>query len=169
MASSRPVVAVIMGSDSDLEVMQRCIDQLRAFELPCEVRILSAHRTPAAVDELASSAADRGIRVIIAAAGLSAALAGAIAARTSLPVIGVAVPGAMMGGLDALLATVQMPPGVPVGCAGIGPAGAVNAAVLAAQIVALGDAALAGRLSQYKAELAEKTLAKDREIQGRGV
>jgi len=168
MADTKPQVAVVMGSDSDLEVMKRCLEQLDAFGIAYEVRILSAHRTAQAVDEFASAAAGRGIRVIIAAAGMSAALAGALAGRTTLPVIGVAMAAGPLAGVDALLSTVQMPPGVPVGCVGMDKAGAVNAAVFAAEVLALSDPALAERLTRYKAGQAERTLAKDRQVRGGG-
>jgi len=165
MGKTTPQVAVVMGSDSDLEVMRRCLERLEAFGIAHEVRILSAHRTPDAVEAFATSAGDRGIRVVIAAAGMSAALAGCLAARTTLPVIGVAMASGPLGGVDALLSTVRMPPGVPVGCAGVGAAGATNAAVLAAEILALADTGMAAKLAAYKAELAEKTLEKDRRLQ----
>jgi len=165
MGKTTPQVAVVMGSDSDLEVMRRCLDRLTAFGIAHEVRILSAHRTPDAVEAFAASAAERGIKVVIAAAGMSAALAGCIAARTTLPVIGVAMASGPLGGVDALLSTVQMPPGVPVGCPGVGAAGATNAAVLAAEILALADAAVSSKLTAYKTEQVEKTLEKDRRLQ----
>ncbi len=165
MSKATASVGVLMGSESDWPVMQRCVEQLRAFGIECEARVLSAHRTPQAVEQYAAAAAERGIKLIIAAAGMSAALAGAVAARTTLPVIGVAIPGGPLAGVDALLSMVQMPPGVPVACAGLGEAGAVNAAVLAGQILALCDAALAGKLQQFKSDQAEKTLAKDRSLQ----
>lgn len=165
MSASNPVVGVVMGSDSDWEVMRNCVEQLRELGIPCEAHILSAHRSPSAVEEYASSAAGRGLKVIVAAAGMSAALAGVIAARTTLPVIGVAMTTGSLGGVDALLATTMMPPGVPVACPGLGGTGAVNAAVLAAQMLALADKALAARLAVYKKDLCEKTLAKDRKLQ----
>ncbi len=158
-------IAVIMGSDSDVATMKGCIEQLSHFGLQARVRILSAHRSPAAVEEFAASAAANGVAVIIAAAGMSAALAGTIAARTTMPVIGVAIPSGPLNGVDALLSIVQMPPGVPVACAGIGSAGAVNAAVLAAQMLALSDPALQAKLKAYKEELERKTLEKDRKCQ----
>ncbi len=164
MSDAPAQVAVVLGSDSDLETMQRCCDQLRRLGIAHELRILSAHRTPAAVEEFAASAAERGVRVIIAGAGMSAALAGTIAARTSLPVIGVAMASGPLAGVDALLATVQMPPGVPVACTGMAEAGAANAAVYAAEILALGDDELAGRLARFKADQADKTLQKDRQL-----
>lgn len=165
MSANNPVVGVVMGSDSDWEVMRKCVEQLREFGIRCEAHILSAHRSPSAVEEYAAAAASRGLKVIIAAAGMSAALAGVIAARTALPVIGVAMASGSLGGVDALLATTMMPPGVPVACPGLGAGGAVNAAVLAVQMLALADAALAARLAAYKQDLCEKTLAKDRKLQ----
>jgi len=165
MTQAKPLVGVLMGSDSDWAVMQRCVEQLGHFGIECEARVLSAHRSPRAVDEYAASAADRGIRVIIAAAGMSAALAGAVAARTQLPVIGVAVSSGPLAGIDALVSTVQMPPGVPVGCTGLDAAGAINAAIYAAEILALSDASLAEKLKQHKSAQAEKTLEKDRKLQ----
>lgn len=164
MSKQSVQVAVVMGSDSDLEVMQGCVDGLAGLGIGCEVRILSAHRTPAAVDDFAAEASTRGIKVIIAGAGMSAALGGCIAARTTLPVVGVAMAAGPLAGIDALVSTVQMPPGVPVGCVGIGPAGAANAALYAAEILALADADLAERLKQYKAAQTEKTLEKDRKL-----
>ena len=165
MSDARPQVAVVMGSDSDLEAMKRCLKQLDEFGIAHEVRILSAHRTPGEVHEFAAAAAERGVKVVIAAAGMSAALAGTVAAQTTLPVIGVAMASGPLAGVDALLSTVQMPPGIPVGCAGMGTAGAANAAVLAAEILALSDADLADKLRRFKAAQAEKTLAKDRKLQ----
>jgi len=162
MSEQTVQVAVVMGSDSDLAAMKRCLEQLDALGIAHEVRILSAHRTPAAVDEFAAAAAGRGIKVLIAAAGMSAALAGTLAARTTLPVIGVAMASGPLAGIDALLSIVQMPPGVPVACVGVDAAGAVNAAVYAAEILAASDTDLAERLKQHKAAQAEKTLAKDR-------
>ena len=157
-----PQVAVVMGSDSDLKVMEGCIEQLREFGLTAEVRIISAHRTPRAAAEFAGSAESRGIQVIIAAAGMAAHLAGAIAAWSTLPVIGVplaAEPG--IGGLDALLSTVQMPPGVPVATVAIGKPGAKNAAILAIQILALRDPALRDKLVDFKARQAKTVQDKD--------
>jgi phosphoribosylaminoimidazole carboxylase PurE protein len=158
-------VAVVMGSDSDLEVMQSCVDQLKEFGIVPEVRVLSAHRTPAAACEFAQGAAGRGIRVIIAAAGMAAHLAGALAGHTALPIIGVplaAKEGPM--GLDALLSTVQMPPGVPVASMAIGRAGAKNAAVFAVQILALSDSGLAKKLADFRKAQTERVLQKDAEL-----
>lgn len=165
--AKRSPVAVVMGSDSDLGVMQNCIDQLKHFGIDPVVRILSAHRTPEQAGQFAASAAAEGIRVIIAAAGMAAHLAGAMAARSRLPVIGVplaAAEGPM--GLDALLSTVQMPPGIPVASMAIGKAGAKNAAVFAVQILALSDSALADKLDQFRRDQADKALKKDADLQG---
>jgi phosphoribosylaminoimidazole carboxylase PurE protein len=165
--AKRSTVAVVMGSDSDLGVMQNCIDQLKDFGIDPVVRILSAHRTPEQAGQFAASAASEGIQVIIAAAGMAAHLAGAMAARSRLPVIGVplaASEGPM--GLDALLSTVQMPPGIPVASMAIGKAGAKNAAVFAVQILALGDPALANKLEQFRRDQSDKALKKDAALQG---
>ena len=167
MSKTEPQVAVVMGSDSDLGTMQRCLDRLEELGIGCEVRILSAHRTPDAVDEFAAELAARGFKAVIAAAGMSAALAGTIAARTALPVIGVAIASGPMQGIDALMSTVQMPPGVPVGCVGIGEAGAANAAVYAAEILALADPEVAQRLTEHRRRQAEKTLKKDAKLRDR--
>jgi phosphoribosylaminoimidazole carboxylase PurE protein len=165
--AKRSTVAVVMGSDSDLGVMQICIDQLKDFGIDPVVRILSAHRTPEQAGQFAAGAAAEGIRVIIAAAGMAAHLAGAMAARSRLPVIGVplmAAEGPM--GLDALLSTVQMPPGIPVASMAIGKAGAKNAAVFAVQILALGDPTLADKLEQFRRDQSDKALKKDAALQG---
>jgi phosphoribosylaminoimidazole carboxylase PurE protein len=163
MASEKtPRIAVVMGSDSDLKVMESCTEQLREFGLEATVRILSAHRTPQLAAEFAETAAQRGIQVIIAAAGMAAHLAGALAARTVLPVIGVPLAAdAGVGGLDALLSTVQMPPGVPVATVGIGKAGAKNAAILAAEILALTDAALRDKLVEFRRKQEQAVREKD--------
>jgi phosphoribosylaminoimidazole carboxylase PurE protein len=155
-------VAVVMGSDSDLNVMQSCVDQLQEFGIEPAVRIISAHRTPQVAAEFAQSAESRGVKVIIAAAGMAAHLAGAMAAWSTLPVIG--VPLAATGGpagLDALLSTVQMPPGVPVATVAIGKAGARNAAILAVQILALSDSALREKLTRFKKSQEQKVREKD--------
>ena len=159
-------VAVVMGSDSDMPVMQSCIDQLKAFGIEPEVRIISAHRTPKVAAQFAQNAAENGIRVIIAAAGMAAHLAGAMAAQTNLPVIGVPMAAKDgVNGLDALLSTVQMPPGVPVATVAIGKAGAKNAAVLAVQILALADTNLAKKLVDFKKQQEEKVIEKDSALQ----
>lgn len=167
MASDKTaLVAVVMGSDSDMGVMKGCIDQLRDFGIDPTVRILSAHRTPEMAAEFAQTADKEGIRVIIAAAGMAAHLAGALAGRTTLPVIGVPLisePG--LGGVDALLSTVQMPPGVPVATMAIGKAGAKNAAIFAVQILALTDAKLRDKLSQFREAQQERVIEKDSAVQ----
>lgn len=148
-----PQVSIIMGSTSDLPVLRKAADFLESMEIPFEMNALSAHRTPAEVEAFARSARDRGLRVIIAAAGMAAALPGVIAAMTPVPVVGVPVA-STLAGTDALLSIVQMPPGVPVATVGIN--GALNAAILATQIIALSDQAVAGRLDAYRASLKQK-------------
>ena len=149
----KPVVSIIMGSTSDLPVMEKAMPLLEEMEIPFEVNALSAHRTPEAVERFAREAQPRGVKVIIAAAGMAAALPGVIAASTTLPVIGVPIKG-MLDGLDAMLSIIQMPPGIPVATVGVN--GAMNAAILATQIIALGDEAVAAKVAQYKARLGEK-------------
>jgi phosphoribosylaminoimidazole carboxylase PurE protein len=152
--AKQPLVSIVMGSDSDLEVMREAARVLDDFGVACEMDITSAHRSPARTSEFARQAASRGIKVIIAGAGGAAHLAGVIAAETTLPVIGVPMPSSSLQGLDALLATVQMPAGIPVATLAIGKAGATNAGILAAQILALGDPALARKIEQHKEKLA---------------
>lgn len=155
-------VAIVMGSDSDLKVMDGCVQQLRQFGLEPAVRIISAHRTPQQAAQFAETAESNGLKVIIAAAGMAAHLAGALAARTTLPVIGVPlIAEAGLGGMDALLSTVQMPPGVPVAAMGVGPAGAKNAALLAVQILALEDGDLRERLIAFRQTQEQKVREKD--------
>ena len=155
-------VAVVMGSDSDMSVMQSCVDMLGDFGIKPAVRIISAHRTPQIAAGFADNAAKEGIKVIIAAAGMAAHLAGALAGRTTLPVIGVPLISAGgLEGVDALLSTVQMPPGVPVATMAIGKAGAKNAAILAVQILALSDEDLAEKLAEFKKAQKEKVIEKD--------
>ena len=156
-------VAVVMGSDSDLETMKPCIARLKAFDIPVEVHIISAHRTPAAAERFASSAKENGFGAIIAAAGKAAHLAGVLAAYTTLPVIGVPIKTSMMGGLDSLLSMVQMPKGIPVACVAVD--GADNAAILAAQMLALSDEALGDKLEQFKASMAAEVELKDQKLQ----
>ena len=157
----KPLVSIIMGSTSDLPVMEKACKLLDVLQVPFEVNALSAHRTPEAVESFARSAQERGIRVIIAAAGMAAALPGVIAANTTLPVIGVPIKG-MLDGLDALLSIVQMPPGIPVATVGVN--GAQNAAILAVEMLALGDEVLAQRLSDYKEGLKAKIEKANREL-----
>jgi 5-(carboxyamino)imidazole ribonucleotide mutase len=157
-------VALLMGSNSDLPKIQSCIDTLKKLDIECVVRIMSAHRTPELVAEFTESAADNGFGVIIAAAGGAAHLAGTVAAHTMLPVIGIPVEGGALHGLDALLATVQMPGGIPVATVGIGSGGATNAALLAAQILAVSDAEIRARLIADRAARREKVIAADAEL-----
>ncbi len=165
MASKKSSVAILMGSDSDLPTMQACIDQLKAFDIDPIVRILSAHRTPMQSAEFAEKAKDNGVKIIIAAAGMAAHLAGAMAAHTTLPIIGVPMQAAEgPNGLDALLSTVQMPPGMPVGTMAIGKAGAKNAAVYAVQILALSDETLAKKFDKFRKDQTDKVLQKDAEL-----
>ena len=149
-------VAILMGSDSDLPTMQTCVDQLKAFGINPIVRVLSAHRTPHQACEFAANAAGNGIKVIIAAAGMAAHLAGAVAARTTRPVIGIPVSSAALCGMDALFSTVQMPPGFPVATVATDKAGARNAAWLAAQILAVSDPALNERIAEARAKMREE-------------
>lgn len=163
---ANPLVLLIMGSDSDLPVMQEAADVLGAFTVPFEMRISSAHRSPERTMALASEAAKRGIRIIIAGAGMAAHLAGVVAAKTILPVIGVPMPGGALNGLDALYSTVQMPGGIPVATMAIGKAGAKNAGLFAIQILALTDARLSEALSEYRAKMNNDVEKKDAELQG---
>jgi len=163
-----PFVAVLMGSDSDLPVMQSTFEVLQRLEVPYEAKITSAHRTPAATHAYVHDAEARGCGVFIAAAGMAAHLAGTVAGLTVRPVIGVPLPGGMLDGLDALLSTAQMPGGVPVACVAVGKAGAKNAAYLAAQILATADAALHERLRVARQAEAEAVAAKDAKLQERG-
>ena len=156
-----PIVRIIMGSTSDLPVMDKAAKLLDEMEIPFEINALSAHRTPAEVEQFAASAQERGIKVIIAAAGMAAALPGVIAANTTLPVIGVPIKG-MLDGLDALLSIVQMPPGIPVATVAVN--GAMNAAILAVQMLALTDTAVAARLADYKHNLKNKIVKANEEL-----
>ena len=169
-AENAPPVAIVMGSDSDWPVMKKAVAALAEFGVDCDVRVMSAHRTPAEAGEFAATAVERGVKVIIAAAGMAAHLAGAMAAHTTLPVVGVPLASGALQGVDALLATVQMPPGVPVATVGVG--AARNAAILAVQIMAVADTDLAAKLSAAKKKMAEKVAAKNAAIAnelGRGV
>ena len=149
----KPLVSIIMGSTSDLPVMEKACQLLNELQVPFEVNALSAHRTPEAVEEFASGAKERGLKVIIAAAGMAAALPGVIAASTTLPVIGVPIKG-MLDGLDAMLSIIQMPPGIPVATVGVN--AAQNAAILAVEMLALTDDTVAQRLAEYKSGLKAK-------------
>ena len=156
-----PIVSVIMGSTSDLPVMEKALAFLNEQQIPFEVNALSAHRTPDDVEVFARSAEERGIKVIIAAAGMAAALPGVIAASTTVPVIGVPIKG-MLDGLDAMLSIIQMPPGIPVATGGVN--GALNAAILAMEMLALSDAHIAKRLHAYKEGLGAKIAKANREL-----
>jgi 5-(carboxyamino)imidazole ribonucleotide mutase len=164
--SSSPVVGIAMGSESDLPVMQDAADVLRDFGVPFEMRVLSAHRTPAAMTTYAESACERGLKVIIAGAGGAAHLPGMIAASTPLPVLGVPVPSRHLSGLDSLLSIVQMPGGVPVATLALG--GAKNAGLLAVQILATGDTSLLKRMQDYKRDLIQKVEAMDARVRTAG-
>lgn len=157
----KPVVSIIMGSTSDLPVMEKAAKILDEFEIPFEMNALSAHRTPEEVEKFAKEARDRGIKVIIAAAGMAAHLCGVIASMTTIPVIGVPI-NATLDGMDALLAIVQMPPGIPVATVGID--GALNAGILAAQILALSDDTVAAKLATYKENLKQKIVQANNEL-----
>ena len=166
VSENKTAVAVVMGSDSDMAVMQSCIDVLGEFGIKPVVRVISAHRTPQKAAEFAQNAAENGIKVIVAAAGMAAHLAGALAARTTLPVIGVPlISSSGLEGVDALLSTLQMPPGVPVATVAIGKAGAKNAAILAVEILALSDEVLAGKLVEFKKIQEQEVIEKDSALQ----
>lgn len=161
---NKPYVAILMGSDSDLSVMQHCVDQLKALNIAYQVSIYSAHRTPQATQQYVIDATANGCQVFIAAAGMAAHLAGAVAANTIRPVIGVPLDASSLQGMDSLLSTVQMPAGIPVATVAIGQAGAKNAAFLAAQIMALQDDSIADRLAQCRAENAAKVQLKNAQL-----
>ena len=156
-----PLVSIIMGSTSDLPIMEKACKFLDDMHVPFEVNALSAHRTPDAVEQFAKGAKDRGIKVIIAAAGMAAALPGVIAASTTLPVIGVPIKG-MLDGLDAMLSIIQMPPGIPVATVGVN--GAMNAAILACEMIALCDEEVAQKMADYKATLGQKIEKANKEL-----
>ena len=156
-------VAVIIGSDSDWGVVQKAVKVLKSYEIPCEVHVMSAHRTPTQASEFAANAKANGFGVIIAAAGMAAHLAGVLAAHTTIPVIGIPIQSAGLGGMDALLATVQMPTGIPVATVAVNGAG--NAAHLAAQMLALSDETLAAKLEEGKKKMEEEVVLKDQKMQ----
>jgi phosphoribosylaminoimidazole carboxylase PurE protein len=161
---NKPLVSIVMGSDSDLEIMREAAKSLDDFGIAHEIDVTSAHRSPDRTAEYARKAAGRGIRVIIAGAGGAAHLAGVIAAHTTLPVIGVPIPSTPLQGMDSLLATVQMPAGIPVATVAIGRAGATNAGILAAQILGVADAAIAKKLEAHKAKLARSVEEKSKKL-----
>ncbi len=160
-----PLVGIVMGSDSDWPKIQAVAAALDEFGVHYEARVMSAHRTPELVKEYATSAAERGLKVLVAAAGGAAHLAGAVASHTTLPVIGIPVPTELMGGLDSLLSTVQMPGDVPVATVGAGKGGPRNAGLLAVQILALADPELQAKLADFKRKLVEKVFARDAALQ----
>jgi len=162
---TKPFVAILMGSESDLDIMSAAADILKQLQIGCEIKITSAHRTPAITQQYISDAEARGCEVFIAGAGLAAHLAGATAAHTIKPVIGVPINSGPLNGFDALLSTVQMPAGIPVATVAIGKTGAKNAAYLAAQILSLGDEDLAARLVAERQANAEKVQSQDRALQ----
>jgi phosphoribosylaminoimidazole carboxylase PurE protein len=161
---SKPQVSIVMGSDSDLEIMREAGKALEEFGIAYEIDVTSAHRSPDRTAEFARNASGRGIRVIIAGAGGAAHLAGVIAAHTTLPVIGVPIPSTSLNGLDSLLATVQMPAGIPVATVAIGKPGATNAGILAAQILGVADSAVAKKLDAHKEKLAKGVAEKSRKL-----
>src|ERR1700731_3764791 len=161
---TKPIVSIVMGSDSDLDVMSEAAKALDEFGIAYEIDVTSAHRSPDRTADYARKAAGRGIRVIIAGAGGAAHLAGVIAAHTTLPVIGVPIPSTSLQGMDSLLATVQMPAGIPVATVAIGKPGATNAGILAAQMIGLGDAAVAKKLEAHKEKLAQGVEEKSRKL-----
>ena len=165
---SKPVVSIVMGSDSDLEIMREAGKALEGFGIAYEIDVTSAHRSPDRTAEYAKRAAGRGIRVIIAGAGGAAHLAGVIAAHTTLPVIGVPIPSTSLNGMDSLLATVQMPAGIPVATVAIGNPGATNAGILAAQILAVADSEIAKKLDAHKQKLAQGVEEKSRKLREAG-
>jgi 5-(carboxyamino)imidazole ribonucleotide mutase len=163
--NSKPLVSIVMGSDSDLEIMRESAKALDKFGIPYEIDVTSAHRSPDRTADYAKNAASRGVQVIIAGAGGAAHLAGVIAAHTTLPVIGVPIPSTSLQGMDSLLATVQMPAGIPVATVAIGKPGATNAGILAAQIIGVADAAIAKKLEAHKEKLAKGVEEKSKKLQ----
>ena len=168
MSDATPIVGIVMGSDSDLDIMSRAAKVLEDFDVPFEVSVMSAHRTPQLSSEYATSARGRGLKVLICGAGRAAHLAGVMAAHTTLPVLGVPVDGGPLDGVDALYATVQMPTGIPVGTLSIGSHGAMNAALLAVQILAIEDRGLARRMVEYRQRMADSVSAKNDRMQEQG-
>jgi 5-(carboxyamino)imidazole ribonucleotide mutase len=156
---TEPLVGVVMGSASDWETMRHCADQLSAFGVPYETRVLSAHRTPEELESWIRSAEERGVRVFVAAAGMAAALPGVVASQTTMPVLGVPMESKLLGGLDSLLSMVQMPGGIPVGVLAVGKAGAVNAAILATQVLGLSDPGFREAVAKHRSAQAETILA----------
>ncbi|MEN6452251.1 MAG: 5-(carboxyamino)imidazole ribonucleotide mutase [Thermoguttaceae bacterium] len=165
MSETKPLVGIVMGSDSDWPKIKAAAAALDEFDVPYEVRVMSAHRTPEVVRDYATTAAERGLKVLVAAAGGAAHLAGVVASHTTLPVVGLPVPTDLAGGLDSLLSIVQMPGDVPVATVGLGGGGPRNAGLLAVEILALGDAAIQAKLAAFKRELTRKVAAKNEALQ----
>ena len=165
--NTQPLVGIVMGSDSDLGVMEAAAGILKQFDIPYDITVASAHRSPARAMDYAAGAAARGMKVIIAGAGHAAHLAGVLAAHTTLPVIGVPIDSSCLQGMDALLATVQMPPGIPVATMAIGKSGAKNAGILAAQMLALEDPTLMKKLAAYKTEMADQVEEKAEKLKAK--
>lgn len=163
--ATHPLVGIVMGSDSDLGVMQETARMLQRFEVPFEITVASAHRSPQRATDFATGARERGMEVIVAGAGHAAHLAGVLAAHTTLPVIGVPIDSSAFQGLDSLLSTVQMPPGIPVATMAVGKSGARNAGILAVQILSLSRPHLASRLDDFKAEMATQVEEKARKLE----
>jgi len=161
----KPLVGLVMGSDSDWPIVQTAVEMLKSFDVGCEVRVISAHRTPDAAAKYAKSAAKRGLKIILSAAGGAAHLGGVLAAHTCLPVIGIPIKGGALNGMDSLLATLQMPSGIPVATVTLGSAGPVNAAIFAVQILALSSAPLARKMAEYKETLKEKVTKGNARVQ----
>ena len=161
----KPLIGIIMGSDSDLPVMQEAVKVLKQFEVPYEIGVYSAHRSPHRTAEYVRTARERGLKLIIAGAGSSAHLAGVTAAETTLPVIGVPIDSSPLSGFDALFSTVQMPPGVPVATMGVGKSGATNAAIFAVEVLALSEQRLASKLTEYKTGLEQAVAEKSKKVQ----
>ncbi len=165
MENKKPLVSIVMGSQSDLDTLKEAATVLKAFSVPHEIRVISAHRTPDVARDFALSAEDRGVKVIIAGAGKAAHLAGVLASLSLLPIIGVPMHTSDLGGLDSLLSTVQMPGGIPVATVAIGKAGAKNAALLAVAMLSLQDCALRARLAAYRKQMSDEVVAADRTAQ----
>lgn len=165
MSDKKPLVGILMGSDNDYQIMAEAAKVLKQFEIPFEMIVASAHRTPERTATFVSGARDKGIKVLIAGAGAAAHLAGVVAAETTLPVIAVPIDATSLQGLDSLLAMVQMPAGIPVATMAIGPAGARNAGIFAAQILAIENVALVGKLAEFKREMADGVVKKSEKVQ----
>ncbi len=165
MTDKKPIVGIVMGSDSDWPLIKKVVETLDSFEIPCEARVISAHRTPELAAEYASGAEKRGLKILVSAAGGAAHLGGVLAAHTCLPIIGIPVKGGALNGLDSLLSTLQMPSGIPVATVTLGSAGPINAALFAAQILALSDSVIAEKFREYKEHLKDKVNKGNQRVQ----